>query len=87
MVSQMKTTLNVDDELMRRARCAAVARGTTLTVVVEDALRSALAEPVAARQTFTLRLPTVKGSGARVDPADRAALYELLDERTAGPTT
>ena len=81
----MKTTLNLNDELMQRARRAATARGTTLTVVVEDALRAALAEPVAARQRFELRFPTVKGSGARVDPADRAALYDLLDGRGASP--
>lgn len=85
--SHMKTTLNLNDELLRRAKREAATRGTTLTAVVEDALRSALSEATGVREHFTLRLPTVKGGPAAVDPADRAALYELLDGRALGRPT
>jgi hypothetical protein len=83
----MKTTLNLDDGLMQRARSEASARGTTLTAVVEDALRRALTQPPTPRQRFTLRFPTVSGGGAVVDPADRAALSDVLDGRAARPPT
>ncbi|MDQ3431642.1 MAG: type II toxin-antitoxin system VapB family antitoxin [Actinomycetota bacterium] len=75
----MKTTLNLDDELMRRAKQVASSRGSTLTAVVEGALRAALSEPAVRPEGFTLRLPTVAGGRAAVDPADRGALYDLMD--------
>jgi hypothetical protein len=79
----MKTTLNVDDELLRRAKRRAAERGTTLTAVVEEALRAILSEPPR-RQPFTLRMPTVRGDRPpAVDPADRAALHDLMGT-TAG---
>ena len=77
----MKTTLNLDDELLLRAKRRAADRGTTLTAVVEDALRSALSGPKVGER-FRLELPIVDGGEPpRVDPADRAALYEVLDDR------
>ena len=39
MVSHMKTTLNLDDELMRAAKRRAIQEETTLTALVESALR------------------------------------------------
>jgi hypothetical protein len=83
----MKTTLNLDDALLQRAKSEASARGTTLTAVVEDALRRSLTEPPTPRQQFTLRFPMVSGGGAIVDPADRAALYDVLEGREARPQT
>ncbi|CAN5747287.1 hypothetical protein BH24ACT14_BH24ACT14_18090 [soil metagenome] len=41
----MKTTLNLDDELLRRAKLRAAAKGTTLTALVEEGLRTVLVEP------------------------------------------
>jgi hypothetical protein len=38
----MKTTLDLDDELLRRAKQAALDRRTTLRAIVEDALARAL---------------------------------------------
>ena len=75
----MKTTLNLDDELLTQAKRQARERGTTLTAVVEAGLRAVLAgEPTT---TYRLRLRTVKGEGPpRADPADREALYAVLDE-------
>jgi len=83
----MKTTLNLDEALMQRARSEASARGTTLTAVIEDALRRALTQPPTPRQRFTLRFPTVSGGGAVADPADRTALYDVLEGRAARPPT
>lgn len=75
----MKTTLNIDDGLLRRARQLAASRGTTLTRVVEDTLRAAVDHTgFDARPTF--EFPVVEGrTPPSIDPADRVALYELLD--------
>jgi len=41
----MKTTLNIDDTVMQRLREEAARRGTTMSALVEAALRSVLARP------------------------------------------
>lgn len=75
----MKTTLNLDDELLGRAKRRAAARGTTLTALVEEGLRAALVEPPR-RQPAELKFPTFRGEGPpAVDPAGRAALYDLME--------
>ena len=80
--TKTKTTLNLDHGLLHAAKRRAADEGTTLTHVVEEALRAALVE----RQPtsgFKLRLPTVRGGGPpRVDVADREALYDLMEGRT-----
>jgi hypothetical protein len=77
----MRTTLRIDDELLRRAKAAAAVRGTTLTALVEDALRAALAQrPRTERRR--VELPTSsEGSrlAAGVDLDDSAALLELME--------
>lgn len=79
MVCCMKTTLNLDDELIRRAKRRALDRGTTLTALVEAALRASLEGPPQAK-AFTLHVPTVLGeSPPRIDPVDRQALHDLMD--------
>lgn len=77
----MRTTVNLDDALLGSAKQAAAARGTTLTRLIEDALREALArQPVA--QSERVELPTSGGRGLRagVDLNDSAALRDLMDD-------
>jgi hypothetical protein len=77
----MKTTLNIDDRLLERAKALAAREGTTLTAVVEDALRARLAPKPKALRDFHLVLPTVKGTVLpKIDVADRDALLDALDE-------
>lgn len=77
----MKTTLNIDDELLRRAKRRAADRGTTLTALVEEGLRGALEEP-RRRPPAALDFPVFEGGGgAVVDPADRDGLYERMEAR------
>ncbi len=76
----MKTTVNLDDQLLREAKMQAATEGTTLARFVEEALKSALtARGAPARQE--LRWVVVDGGPPRVDIADRNALYEFM-ERT-----
>lgn len=77
--SHMKTTLNLDDELLTQAKRQARERGTTLTAVVEAGLRAVLTERP--KTGYRLRLTTVQGQAPPLaDPADRDALYAVLDE-------
>jgi Bacterial antitoxin of type II TA system, VapB len=81
-VTHMKTTLEIDDRLLERAKRHASANGTTLRAVVEDALRARLAPRPEAHARYRFEPPTVRGSGPpAIDVADRNALYDLLDDR------
>lgn len=74
----MKTTLNLDDALMQAARERARRLGVTLTALISDALRKALAEPTPAE--FRLDLPVTQGSRMpTVDIDSNAAVEEYLD--------
>lgn len=82
MLICMRTTLNLNDDLVRQAKQRAAAEDRTLTSVIEDALRRLLAED--ARQTEALYLVPV-GGGPRgvlpgVDLSDPRALRDLMDE-------
>ena len=83
----MRTTIRIDDGLLKDAKRVAAETDRTLTELVEDALREALARrtPPAKRQPATLR--TFKGSGlnAGVDLDDSAALLDLMDRSAAAP--
>jgi len=77
----MKTTIEIDDRLLARARRHASARGMTLRAVVEEALRARLAAKPEARARYSFSPPTVRGSRPpAIDVADRNALYDLLDD-------
>ena len=83
----MRTTVRLDDQLLREAKAVAAATGRTLTELVEDALRESLArrQVVAGRKPVVLR--TFKGKGLRpgVDLDDSAALLELMDRSHDAP--
>ena len=79
MFFHMKTTLNIDDGVMRRLRREAARTGRTMSELVETALRGLLR---AKATTVELRpLPSFKSGGALVDVADREALYRAMEGR------
>lgn len=77
----MRTTIRLDDELLARAKHEAIERGTTLTAVIEEALRRALVTPHDAAGAPVV-LPTFRGDGLQpgVDLDDSDALLDLLEE-------
>ncbi len=80
----MRTTVDLDDRVLAEAKLLARQTGTTLTAVIEDALRERLARRQALTQGGTaFRLHTFTGHGlqAGVDLDDSAALRELMDGR------
>jgi len=74
----MKTTLNLDDDLLREAKKQAAEKGTTLTFIVEEGLRSILAERRRGASD-EIRWIVVDGGPPEVDIADRDALYTFLE--------
>ena len=85
----MRTTLNLDDELVIRAKVRAAEQRTTLTAVVEAALRAALDErpkgPRAEMSGSRLPFPTWDGGGfpAGLDLSSNAATLEFLERLDA----
>lgn len=76
----MKTTLNLNGEILRRAKMRAAHEGISLTRFVEDALRTKLMDDGRKDPAFKLELKTVRGDGPpKVDISDREALYDVLD--------
>jgi hypothetical protein len=73
-----RTTLAIDDALLRELRTRAAKEGRTLQDVVNESLRRGLRAP--ARRTYALKLHTTSG-GVRpgVDLCDRDRLFDLLD--------
>jgi hypothetical protein len=77
----MRTTLDIDDRVLKEAKLHALERGETLTRFIEDAIRSRLAQP-AQLPAFRLTLLTKKGEARPgVDWDDRDSLYEHMEGR------
>ena len=75
-----KTTLNLNDQVLRQAKGRAARDGITLTRFVEDALRARLAAVRGGGAPFRMRLKSVKGDRPpNVDIGDRDALYDVID--------
>jgi hypothetical protein len=76
----MKTTIDLDDELLRQAKQRAAAAGLPLRAYIENALRAQLLPRARGRKAFRLVLPVVAGKAPpAVDVADRNALYDLME--------
>lgn len=79
----MRTTINLDDQLLTEAKLLAQQSGTTFTAVVSDALRERLARNQATSQTDKpFQLHTFAGAGLQpgVDLDNTAAVRDLMDD-------
>ena len=76
----MRTIINLDDDLHRRAKAYAASVGKSLTALVEEALRIRLARP-ATRRRHEVRLPTFRGDGLipGVDLDYMDTVYDRMD--------
>ncbi len=75
-----RTTLALDDEVIRGLRLRAAADGTSMTQVANDLLRRALKETAKGlRDHKPVQWPTVDCGGPLVDINDRDALYDAMD--------
>jgi hypothetical protein len=76
----MRTIISLDDRLHRRAKAYAAEHGTTLTALVEEALRARLAEPRGKRRP-PVRLPTFRGEGRQdgLSLDEMGTIYDRMD--------
>lgn len=79
MLVCMRTTINLPDGLAEAAKAKAAAEGRTFTSVVEEGLRSVIADR--SRPAARTRLPVSGRPGDRplVDLEDRDAVWQALD--------
>lgn len=74
----MKTTLEIDDGVMRQLKQRAAREGRTMSELVETALRALLSREDAGRKELP-PLPSWDGGGWVLDAGDRTTTSELLD--------
>ncbi|NKI96215.1 DUF2191 domain-containing protein [Rhizobacter sp. SG703] len=81
----MKTTLDINDELLATAKALAARQRTTLTRLIEEGLKLRLNAWQGAAPRGKLRLPVFKGRGglvAGIDPLSNRSLLEALGDDT-----
>jgi len=75
----MRTTLNIDEQLLVSAKHRAIEQRVSLACVIEDALRDSLAKSQPKRDN--IRLVTVSGTGVKpgVDLDNGRMLSDIMD--------
>lgn len=78
----MRTTIRLPDDLLLAAKRQAVNTGRTLTRVIEDALRAALAQEDLGPDEQAPTLPTFGSGGLRpgIDLDDSASLLDIMED-------
>jgi hypothetical protein len=77
----MRTTIRIDDQLLKEAKQLAARTGKSLTAVIEEALRESLSRQREFRKRKRVILTTFGGQGLLpgVDLDDSAMLLDLMD--------
>jgi hypothetical protein len=78
----MRTTLNLNDQLLADAKALAALQRTSLTRLMEEGLQLRLRAQTVAAPPGQLRLPVFKGRGGLVEgvnPLSNQALFRALD--------
>lgn len=81
--ARMKTTLNLNDQLVADAKALAAQQRTSLTRLIEESLQLRLHAKASAAQRSRIRLPVFKGRGGLVegvDPLSNKALLKALGD-------
>lgn len=79
----VKTTLDLNDQLLIEAKALAARQRTSLTRLIEEGLQLRLRVETAATPRSRVRLPVFKGRGglvAGVDPLSNRSLLEAADD-------
>ncbi|MCV7379820.1 hypothetical protein BST11_09890 [Mycobacterium alsense] len=81
----MRTTVNIDDNLLAEAKVLAARTSRSLGEVVDDALRAMLHRDTERRPARQFRLPAHGSGGLRagIDLQDKDALAEVLGDNAA----
>ncbi len=80
MLEHMRTTLNIDIQLMALVKKRAAESGKTITEIVEEALRKEVSGIASSRSPFALKWQPVRGPvQPGVDISDRDSLYGVME--------
>jgi len=79
----MRTTIRLDEKLLKEAKRLAAEAGMTLTAIIEDSLRERLARGQRGARREPVRLHTAGSGGVRpgIDLDDSSALTDDMEER------
>ncbi len=78
----MKTTLYLDDRLMRQVKKRAAETGRTMSSMIEAALRDLMRREAKPEKPYRLEMKCVKGTKVPdIDIADRDQLYDRMEGR------
>jgi len=82
MLTHMRTTIEINDDLMTRAKECARREKITLRAVIEDALRAALSERRKPKKKFKLKDCSVKGTGLQpgIDLSNWEQIRDIIYE-------
>lgn len=77
-----RTTIRLEEDLLRAAKTTAAESGQTLTALIADCVRERVARRQRTKRRRPVKLITFKGSGVRpgVDLDNSAALLDLMEE-------
>jgi len=78
MVFHMKTTINIDDTIMRDLKGLAARERVTMTELIESSLRSFLYRKEHSTEKRK-ELPSFHGGKPTADISDRDVLYDLME--------
>ena len=84
MSRHMRTTVRLNDALLEQAKREAARQGETLTALMEQGLRLALAQSQPTRRRGRVKLPVCKVGGGvlpGVDLNDSATLLDIMEGR------
>jgi hypothetical protein len=79
----MKTTLDIDDELLVKAKAVSARERKSLTALIEEGLRLRLRRTDSRRRASSRPLAIHKGHGglaAGVDPLSNRSLFDAADD-------
>jgi len=79
----VKTTLDLDDELLVRAKAVSARERKSLTALIEEGLRLRLRRPGSRRRTAPQTLAVHRGKGglvAGVDPLSNRSMLDAADD-------
>ena len=82
MLSSMRSTVVIEDELFKKAKQRAAERGTTLSDLVNQALRESLAKPETAAPPFRMTTFGDPKTKLHREPRDYQAVSEDEDRRS-----
>lgn len=79
----MKTTLNIQDNLLATAKAAAAIQRTTLTRLIEEGLSLRLAANDKKHVPSRIQLPVMLGKGGMrsgIDPTSNRSMLDAMDQ-------